>query len=82
MCMSAELLKLERARISSNPLLPSSRHLRHLLQSPPILPTSRHPGLQIQASRISNLNIRGIRSAAAGVFRAAQAATGAKHSGP
>ena len=37
---SAELLKLERVRISSNPLLPSSRHLRYLLQSPPILPAS------------------------------------------
>ena len=31
--ISAELLKLERVRLSSNPLSPECRHLRHLLQS-------------------------------------------------
>ena len=38
---SGELLKLERVRISSNPLPPECRHLRHLFQSIPILPASR-----------------------------------------
>ena len=65
--VSAELLKLERVRRPSSPLLPSNRHLRHLrnprrirhlrhlLQSIPILPASRHPGTRPSDPGLQNL---------------------------
>ena len=70
-CESAELLKLERVRISSDPLLP--------FQSPPILPASRHQASQSRPPESEILILRGsnpLPTGGTGDFRMPTGGTG------
>ena len=97
-CSASEIRRAPEAWACENsfqspPPIPSSPSVTSVTSSNPFQ-SCQHPGiqasgLQIQASRIWNLDIRGLQSAAAGAFTVAQAATGwhkgltgGRHSGP